>query len=132
MPRCSHGRQLSGSLVLALLIAPPAPAQWELLGARRVSFAAERDVIVVGAREGLFNAVRIDVDGGDLEMFDIRLTFGDGSSWSPETRVSFREGSRSRRIDLPGAARLIRNIEFRYRSTVRRGRATVRAYGRKP
>jgi hypothetical protein len=130
MPR-SHGWQL-GSLVLALFIAPPAAAQWELLGARRVSFAAERDVIVVGAREGLFNAVRIDVGGGDLEMFDIRLTFGDGSSWSPETRVSFREGSRSRTIDLPGAARLIRKIEFGYRSTLRRGRATVRAFGRKP
>jgi hypothetical protein len=130
MPR-SHGRQLSGSLVLALLIAPPAAAQWELLGTRRVSFAAERDVIVVRAREGLFNAVRIDVHGGDLEMFDIRLTFGDGSSWSPETRVSFREGSRSRTIDLPGAARVIRRIVFAYRSTLRRGRATVRAYGQK-
>jgi len=108
-----------------------AAAQWEPLGARRVSFAVDHDAIVVGAREGLFNAVRIEVDGGDLEMHNIKITFGDGATFSPETRLRFREGSRSRTIDLPGQARIIRRIDFRYRSTLRRGRATVQAFGRR-
>ena len=108
-----------------------AAAQWEPLGARRVSFAVDHDAIVVGAREGLFNAVRIEVDGGDLEMHNIKITFGDGATFWPETRLRFREGSRSRTIDLPGQARIIRRIDFRYRSTLRRGRATVQAFGRR-
>lgn len=116
---------------LALAPATARPAdQWELLGSRRVSFAAERDVIQVGVREGLFSAIKIEVAGGHLEMYNIRLTFGDGDTWSPNTRVTFREGSWSRTIDLPGPARVIRKIEFWYRSRLRRGQATVRVFGR--
>ncbi|HEV8303516.1 MAG TPA: hypothetical protein VGQ25_01030 [Gemmatimonadales bacterium] len=109
---------------------------WELLGTRRVSFAAERDVIEVGIREGggegggAFTAIRIEVVGGVLDMYNIRLTFGNGDTWSPDTRVAFREGSWSRTIDLPGPARVIRRIEFWYRSRLRRGQATVRVFGR--
>src|SRR5882762_6369037 len=104
--------------------------QWELLGSRSVSFAVDRDVIDVGAREGTFDAVRIEVDGGSLEMYNIRITFGNGDTWSPDTRVLFRQGSWSRLIDLPGPARVIGKIEFWYRSRLRRGQATVRVFGR--
>jgi len=116
---------LTATLAVALLL-----PQWELLGSRRVSFGAERDVIDVGAREGTFDAIRIEVDGGNLEMYNIRLTFGNGDTWSPNTRVFFRQGSWSRLIDLPGPARIIRKVEFWYRSRVRRGQATVRVFGR--
>ncbi len=115
---------------LALGMAACASAQWERLGTRRVSFAAERDVIEVGAVDGRFTAVRIDVADGDLEMYNVRIVFGDGDAWSPPTRLDFRQGTRSRVIDLPGGARVIRRIEFAYRSRVRRGRATVEVYGR--
>jgi len=95
-----------------------------------VNFRGERDVIVVGGREGAYRAIKIEVEGGNLELYDIRLTFGDGGTWSPQTRVRFREGSWSRTIDLPGRGRVIRKIEFAYRSELRRGRATVRVYGK--
>lgn len=115
---------------IASLQTPARPvAEWDLLGSRRVSFAVERDAIVVGPREGTFDAIRIEVDGGSLEMYNIRLTFGNGDTWSPNTRVLFREGSWSRSIDLPGA-RVIRKIEFWYRSRLRRGQASVRVFGR--
>ena len=122
------------NLLLALILLLPTPPivdEWELLGTRRVSFAAERDAIAVGAREGRFNALKIEVVDGDLEMFDIRITFGDGSTWSPNTRLTFLQGSRSRTIDLPGAARIIRRVDFTYRSRLRRGRATVHVFGRR-
>lgn len=106
------------------------PAEWELLGARRVNFAVDHDAIEVGVREGTFNAIRIEVGGGTLEMYNIQITFGNGETWSPDTRVLFRQGSWSRLIDLPGQARVIRKIEFWYRSRVRRGQATVRVFGR--
>jgi hypothetical protein len=116
---------------VALLPPPTARADgWELLGTRRVSFAAERDAIEVGIREGAFTAIRIEVVGGILDMYNIRLTFGNGDTWSPDTRVTFREGSWSRTIDLPGPARVIRRVEFWYRSRLRRGQATVRVFGR--
>lgn len=102
---------------------------WELLGSRQVSFGAERDVI--GARhQGRFRAIKIEVERGNLEMFDVRVVFRNGESFSPDTRIEFREGSWSRTIDLPGDARIIDRIEFRYRSEVRRGRAVVKVWGR--
>lgn len=131
-----HTWSLTAALVAVVLLPLPARAQgratteWELLGARRVSFATERDAIEVGVREGTFNAIRIEVGGGTLEMFNIQITFGNGETWSPDTRVVFRQGSWSRLIDLPGQARVIRKIEFWYRSRLRRGRATVRVFGR--
>lgn len=116
-------------LAAALLLALPS-AEWDLLGSRRVSFTLDHDAILVGAREGWYSAIKIEVAGGNLEMYNIKLTFGNGDTWSPETRVQFHEGSWSRTIDLPGPARLVRRIDFWYRSRLRRGAATVRVFGR--
>jgi hypothetical protein len=121
---------LTAVLPGTLLLSAFAVQAWELLGERRVTFAVDHDAIAVGAREGLFTVVRLEVEGGTLEMYNIRLTFGNGDTWSPNTRVLFREGSWSRTIDLPGPARVIRKIEFWYRSRLRRGQATVRLFGR--
>jgi hypothetical protein len=85
----------------------------------------------VTGREGTFRAIKVEVNGGNLEMYNIRVVFGDGEAFSPETRLAFREGSWSRTIDLPGDARVIRKVEFLYRSELRRGRATIRLYGSK-
>jgi hypothetical protein len=125
-------RHLPAALSLAAAFgATPLIAQdWELLGTRQVSFRAERDVIPVTGREGAFGAIKLEVAGGNLEMFNIRVVFGDGSVFSPDTRLVFREGSWSRTIDLPGQARIIRRVEFLYRSELRRGRGMVRVYGR--
>jgi hypothetical protein len=120
-----HGWLLAAALTGAH-VAPPA---WELLGSRRVTFAAERDVIHVGAVEGRFTALKVQVQGGNIDMYDVRITFGDGETWSPATRLVFREGSWSRTLDLPGRARVIRTVEFRYRSQLRRGRATIEVFG---
>jgi hypothetical protein len=129
------------AMLAALLVAAwtpsgavqPAPLpgdEWELLGTRRVNFAAEKDVI--GAKhQGRFRAIKIEVEGGNLDMYNIRVVFGNGEAFSPETRVEFRQGSWSRTIDLPGDARVIRRIEFWYRSELKRGRATIRVYGRR-
>jgi hypothetical protein len=130
--RRHHTWSWAAALAGIALLAPPTSRAdgWELLGTRRVSFAAERDAIEVGIREGVFTAIRIEVVGGILDMYNIRLTFGNGDTWSPDTRVTFREGSWSRTIELPGPARVIRRIEFWYRSRLRRGQATVRVFGR--
>ncbi|OLC86049.1 MAG: hypothetical protein E6J90_37070 [Deltaproteobacteria bacterium] len=118
--------------VLAALVLLTVPtADWELLGTRRVSFTLDHDAMIVGAREGGFTAIRIEVAGGNLEMYNIKVTFGNGQSFSPETRVQFHQGSWSRTIDLPGPVRILRRVDFWYRSRWTRGLATVRLFGRK-
>ena len=115
---------------LSLLVTAPLAAQeWESLGSREVSFARERDVIAVTAREGRFRAIKLEVDEGSLELFNLRVVFGDGQHFSPETRLNFAEDSRSRTIDLPGESRIIQRVEFSYKSRVRRGRSVVHLYG---
>ncbi len=100
------------------------------LGSRKVSLRAEKDTIAVTAAEGRFQALRLRVTGSDLSMYNIRVTFGDGSTWSPTTKLHFDEKSNTRRLDLPGKKRIIRKVEFWYRSTApKTGRATVSLFG---
>ncbi len=70
---------------------------------------------------------------GPREMFDVRFTFGDGKTFAPVTQFFFKGNSRSRTIALPGAARIVRWIDFYHRSIPggRRGTATVHLYGRR-
>lgn len=103
---------------------------WELLGRKDVSFLVERDTIDVRESEGRFRVLRIVVEGAPVEIRDIRVTFGDGSAFHPETRLNFAAGSESRSIDLPGGRRVIRKIDFLYRKTSGIFRqATVSVYG---
>ncbi|HVH08234.1 MAG TPA: hypothetical protein VM736_00425 [Gemmatimonadales bacterium] len=119
------------------LCLPPAPAsarsqqQWVHLGARRVSSRGERDIIRT-MNGGKFKRIRLTVEGGELEMFDVQVTFADGSTFSPSGRFTFTGHSRARVIALPGAARVIRWITFYYRSLPSGGHGgpTVQAYGR--
>lgn len=133
MPRCSN--RLVGGLgfVLCLLVPPHAVAQWEHLGVRAVDFRLDHDVIGA-AGQGRFKRIRIAVVGGDLEMFNVKIVFGDGETFSPATRLYFKEGSRSCVIDLPGRARIIRRIDFFYKSVPGggQGKAVVHVFGRKP
>ena len=132
MNRCGVGVWgLVGAVLLALSGSAHA-GDWEKLGSRKVNFVGDKDTIAVTAAEGLFNAIKLDVDDGDLEMYNVVVTFGDGEKFSPETRFVFEQGSRSRTIDLPGAARVIRKVEFLYRSKLKKGRATLNLFGRHP
>jgi len=105
--------------------------RWEALGTRVVDFGADKDTIHAGL-QGRFVAIAFEIDSGNVDMYNIRVNFGDDSHFSPTTRVEFKQGSRSRVIDLPGDARIIKSIEFWYRSELRRGRGTITAFGRHP
>jgi hypothetical protein len=121
------------AILAALVLLTLPTADWALLGTRRVTFTLDHDAIIVGAREGGFTAIKLEVAGGSLEMYNIKVTFGNGETFSPETRVLFRQGSWSRTIDLPGPVRILRRVDFWYRSRLRpaRGAANVRLFGRK-
>ena len=120
---------LTGSL-MACATAPRAHRGWELLGRRQVDFRVDHDVIEVGRIEGRFNELRFVVRGGAIEMYDVAVVLGDGETIRPHTRLIFDRGE-GRMIELPGERRVVRRVEFVYRSLHSDfRRATVTLYGR--
>ncbi len=91
-------------------------AEWINLGSRTVDRVAETDTIVVTGKKGRFSAIQFGVAKGKVQIYNIKVTFANGSSFSPVTRLNFANGARSRAIDLPGKARRIKKVEFLYKS----------------
>lgn len=64
-------------------------------------------------------------------MSDVIVTFGDGSTWSPPTRLTVSTDSSTRVIDLPGDnKRVIRKVDFKYGNLPGGGRAPIELWGR--
>ena len=104
--------------------------EWEKLGEREVNGKVDRDTIAVGREDGRFKAIQIEVEGSALEMFEIKVTFADGQSFEPKTRLVFDKNTKSRVIDLPGDKRVIKRVEFRYGNLPGGGRARVVLFGK--
>ncbi|MCE9575592.1 MAG: hypothetical protein K8W52_20745 [Deltaproteobacteria bacterium] len=100
------------------------------LGDRWVNGGADHDALHVGGRAGRYTALMIVVEHSAVEMFDMVVTFGDGERWSPPTRLVFGENTASRVIDLPGGARAIQRVDFRYGNLPGGGKARVEIWGR--
>ncbi len=107
-----------------------ARSAWDKLGERWVDGRVDRDAIHVGRGDGRFARIQLVVEHSALELYDVVVVFGDGSQFSPQTRLVFGPGSTSRVIDLPGGARVIRRVEFRYGNLPGGGRAQIELWGR--
>ncbi|MCC6575546.1 MAG: hypothetical protein IT462_17340 [Planctomycetes bacterium] len=107
-------------------------SEWTRLGERTVNYGrgADHDTIMVTARDGRFKRIMLKVEGSALELYDVEVTFGDGEKWSPNTRLVFAKNTTSRSIDLPGEARFIRKVEFKYDNLPRGGRAQMELWGK--
>ncbi|HEY5945365.1 MAG TPA: hypothetical protein VIV40_07735 [Kofleriaceae bacterium] len=103
---------------------------WTLLGGQQVGGRKDKDTFNVPKYEGKFDQVQMNVLDSDLELLDMTIVFANGERWSPKIKVSFKEGSRSRAIDLPGSDRQIAKIELTYANTPGGGKAYVELYGR--
>jgi hypothetical protein len=103
---------------------------WVRLGERSVDGAHDRDVIAVGRREGTFRKLMIAVERSPIELHHVVVNFGDGTTFQPETRLVFSANTRSNVIDLPGADRYIRSVEFSYGNLPGSGRAEVELWAR--
>jgi len=118
-------------ILLSLVVPSGVQKEWLHVGARQVNLQTDHDVLRATG-DARFKRIRLVVEGSDLEMFDVRITFGDGATFTPATHFSFKANSKSHVIVLPGAARIVRWIDFYYRSVPagRHGKATVHLYGR--
>lgn len=101
------------------------------LGAREVDFRLDVDTFPVSAWRGTFRRLVFQVDGNDLAIARIVVRYSSGADEEVEVMHEFREGSRSRIVDLAGARRSIRWIRIVYGTVgaMREGKATVTIYG---
>jgi hypothetical protein len=102
---------------------------WVKLGEREVNGRADHDRIEVGRYEGKFTKLTLVVEKSDLELLDFEITFGNKERLHPEVRHIFREGSRTRVIDLPGDERTIKSIDLKYKNLPGGGRARIEVWG---
>ncbi|MBK7073306.1 MAG: hypothetical protein IPH44_13480 [Myxococcales bacterium] len=104
-------------------------SDWDKLGERWVEGRVDRDSIKVGKGKHRYRALAVVVEHSALEMFDMVVEFGDGTSFSPNLRLVFGPNATSRVIDLPGDARFIKKVEFRYGNLPGGGKAQVELWG---
>ena len=107
-----------------------AATNWDKLGERMVDGKGDKDTIAVGRGDGRFSAIQLKVEQSALELLDVVVTFGDGSTFSPPTRLVFGNGTTSRVIDLPGDKRVIKKVDFKYANLPKGGRAQIELWAR--
>jgi hypothetical protein len=97
---------------------------------RKADHGKDHDTIVVGKSEGSFRKIMVVSEHSALELFDIEVHFGNGEKFSPNTRLVFDKNTRSRVIDLPGDARVIKKVDFRYANLPGGGKAQLELWAR--
>lgn len=107
---------------------PKKEGEWEKLGQKEAGRKEERDVLEVTSPYR-FTAVSFRVDEGEVELEDVKITLDDDRTISPDTKLRFRDGERSGKIDLPGKSQGIKRIRFLYRSSGTK-RAIIHVYGK--
>jgi hypothetical protein len=112
---------------------PPQPVWdsrgWVPLGERTVNGRYDHDRIEVGRYDGKFTKLTMVVENSDLELIDFKIVFGDNTEYHPKVSQVFREGQRTRAIDLPPSEAVIRFIDFRYKNLPGGGDAHVQVFG---
>jgi hypothetical protein len=124
----------------AVVAPPPEPAWdsrgWVQLGEREVHGHGrmENDKIDVGRQDGRFSKLTIVVEDADLELVAFAVRFGRDQVYQAQVNHFFKEGQRTRVIELPESAwgsdgRVIHSIEFAYRNIPGEGHAHVKVFG---
>lgn len=105
---------------------------WTFLGRRKVRWAADHDVIHVGAREARFDHILIKVAGNGIYIFDLDVRYSNGAPDHIPMGLHIPQGGQSRAINLRGGDRYIRNVSFTYRRPGDfDGPATVELWGQR-
>jgi hypothetical protein len=110
----------------ACATAPPAAAEWRVIGARDVRDRTDRDTIVVeGPRR--FERIKLCVYRNPVHFIDVDVRYANGGHQDVSVRQRINPGECTRAIDLNGDDRNITAVSMLYEETSwRRGaHATV-------
>jgi len=107
------------------------PPGYVLLGSREVNFGVDRDTIVIRPARPPIRQLIVVARMNPVEVYNIKVDFAAGGSFdSPATARLFPKRDRIM-IDLPGNARQVREVVFRYRKLLNAARrAVVELWGR--
>lgn len=104
--------------------------KWKKLGAKKVTYKLDKDVLHVGKYDGTFRKLKIKVTGGSINMHKMTVEYGNGSHDNIPLKYTFERGNNSRVIDLEGGKRIIKDITFWYDTkNSSNKRATVHVFG---
>ena len=125
---------LSITIFTIATIASSLSAQvWTLLGSAKVHGAGvDHDEILVTVVRGDFSAIKLMVDHEGIEFERVVVHFANGGQAEMIIRNFIPAGGETRVLDLPGRDRVIRKVDFYYKSnplTKRKGK--VMLYGRR-
>src|SRR5262245_55283240 len=96
---------LAGVLTLGLAVGDAEARKggkrnWEFLGAKKVGFLVDKDVIEVGRKDGDFSKVKLIVKDNEVEFLDVNIVYGNGQKDDVRVRNRIRAGGETRAIDL--------------------------------
>lgn len=136
MPPTAKNSLVWGIIILGILLAAaPLPANdrlegWKRLGEKLVDHKVERDEINVGADEGVFNRIKLEVKNADVEFLNVKVVYANGADQDIEVRLKIKAGGETRPIDLDGHRRIIKKVVLLYKTERdERHRALVVLYG---
>src|SRR5688572_8836973 len=91
---------------------------WDLLGRTTVDSrrGVDNDVIRLGKSAGRFKRLDFRVDGGDIELYNVRVVYHNGDTRDINFRHMFDRRGRTRSHDLEGDERTLREVQFSYRA----------------
>ena len=104
---------------------------WEKLGEANADLTRDRDIITL-THYNRVTGIKFFVTDADLEIMDMKVFFGNGTSQDISVRSNIKAGGESRVIDLTGEARDIKRIEFVYKTEPNRtkNKAHVEVWGK--
>ena len=109
----------------------PSALRWAKLGSSKVDFKLDKDVILLGPREGRFSKLKLDVSGGNLNMHKMKIEYLNGQSETYNLAHKFTNRASTHIIDIDGRRRVIKKITFWHNTKKRsRNKAKVTVYGR--
>ena len=105
--------------------------KWEKLGSRKVDFKLDKDVIHLGTKEGRFSKLKLDVTGGAINIYKIKIEYLNGQVENINLEHKFTKRSSSQMIDIDGRRRIIKNITFWHNTKKRsKKKAKVTVFGK--
>lgn len=107
-----------------------APPKWIFLGERKVDHLVEKDVIMVTAKDGRFDSIKLKVKRNRVDFKKVVVHYGNGTKEEINLRSEIPAGGQTRAIDLKGKDRIIKKVDFYYHTERIRGKkAVVQLFG---
>lgn len=88
---------------------------WHKIGETTVGFKTDRDVIKVWGADN-FKAIRLKATDAPVHIENLQVVYENGDPENVPVRFDFKKGGQSRRIDLKGYSRRVKQIELVYRT----------------